>query len=57
MEYIFDANSFSGTSTPAYYASADLHFNQIGNDFGGKIFFQDFKVVPLTQLKVGNGKQ
>lgn len=54
MEYIFDDSSFSGTYTPEYYASADLHFNQIGNDFGGKIFFQDFKVVPLTQLEIGD---
>ncbi len=50
--YDFDSTFFSGSYSPENYETADIYFNQIGNDFWWKIFFQDLKMVELTQLEI-----
>lgn len=55
--YVFDDSFFSGSYSPEYYASAELHFAWNTNDFWGKIFFQDLKTIDLTQLDMDGGGQ
>ncbi|MEI7919785.1 MAG: hypothetical protein WCH65_06535 [bacterium] len=55
--YDFDDSFFSGSYSPEWYVQAELHFIWNTNDFGGKIFLQDFKTIPLTQLDMDGGGQ
>lgn len=52
-DYLIDDQIFSGTFSGAGNTYADIHFKQNGNNFGGKIFFEDVKIVSSTQLFLG----
>ena len=55
--YDFDDTFFSGSYSPEYYVESELHFAWNTNDFWWKIFFQDLKTIPLTQLDMDGGGQ